>query len=109
MREREGRTHFVFRDLSATFQKLSNHCCQMSERALLCSKVLCLRPLVLQVRVVLRCKWLWSVGGMVLTGETEVLGGKHYIAWVVGECMGMEHWWNGTDRGKLKYWERNII
>jgi len=23
--------------------------------------------------------------------------------------MGMEHWWNGTDRGKLKYWERNII
>jgi len=23
--------------------------------------------------------------------------------------MGMEHWWNDTDRGKLKYWERNII
>ena len=23
--------------------------------------------------------------------------------------MGVEHWWNGTDRGKLKYWERNII
>ena len=23
--------------------------------------------------------------------------------------MSMEHWWNGTDRGKLKYWERNII
>jgi hypothetical protein len=22
--------------------------------------------------------------------------------------MGMEHWWNGTDRGKLKYWERNL-
>jgi hypothetical protein len=21
----------------------------------------------------------------------------------------MEHWWNDTDRGKLKYWERNII
>jgi len=19
----------------------------------------------------------------------------------------MERWWNGTDRGKLKYWERN--
>jgi len=38
---------------------------------------------------------------MVLTGDTEVLGEKHYIAWVVGEWMGMEHWWNGTDRG---YW-----
>ena len=36
---------------------------------------------------------------MVLTGETEVLGEKHYIEWVVGEWMGMEHWWNGTDRG----------
>ena len=22
--------------------------------------------------------------------------------------MGMEHWWNDTDRGKLKYWERNL-
>jgi len=21
----------------------------------------------------------------------------------------MEHWWNDTDRGKLKYWEKNII
>ena len=46
---------------------------------------------------------------MVQTGETEVLGEKHYIAWVVGEWMGMGYWWNGTDRGKLKCWERNII
>jgi len=22
--------------------------------------------------------------------------------------MGMEHWWNDTGRGKLKYWERNL-
>jgi len=21
----------------------------------------------------------------------------------------MEQWWNDTDRGELKYWERNII
>ena len=21
--------------------------------------------------------------------------------------MGMEHWWNDTDRGQLKYWETN--
>jgi hypothetical protein len=23
--------------------------------------------------------------------------------------VSMEDWWNDTDRGKLKYWERNII
>jgi hypothetical protein len=46
---------------------------------------------------------------MILTGETEVLGEKHYTASVVDECMSVEHWWNGNDRGKLKYWEKNII
>ena len=84
-------------------------------------------------------EWVWSIGGMLLTGETEVLGEKHYTAWVVDEWMSMEHWWNDTDRGnwsagrktlysvcgrwmneygalvewywqgKLKYWETNII
>jgi len=43
---------------------------------------------------------------MVLTGETEVLGEKHYTLWVVDGWMGMEQWWNGTDRGKLKKWEK---
>ena len=112
----------------------------MSEKAKLCFTVPNLRPLVLMITLVIRCKWVWSSGGMVLTGEnwstrretlysvgggwmnghgalvkwywqgkTEVLGEKHYIVRVVGEWMGMEHWWNGTDRGKLKYWERNII
>jgi len=46
---------------------------------------------------------------MILTGETEVLGDKHYTAWLVDEWMSMEQWWNDTDRGKLKYWEKNII
>ena len=46
---------------------------------------------------------------MVLTGETEVLGEKHYTAWVVDGWMSVEKWWNGTDRGKLKCWEKNII
>ena len=23
--------------------------------------------------------------------------------------MSMEEWWKDTDRGKLKYWEKNII
>jgi len=44
-------------------------------------------------------EWYWQ-------GKTEVLGEKHYIVWVEGELMDMEHWWNGTERGKLKYWER---
>jgi len=85
-------------------------------------------------------EWVWSNGGMILTGEnwstgrktlysvgggwmdeygamvewywqgkTEVLGEKHYTAWVVDERMSMEQWWNDTDRGKLKCWEKNII
>jgi len=42
--------------------------------------------------------WVCSNGGMVVTGETEVLGEKHYTAWVVDGWIGMEQWWNGTDR-----------
>jgi len=42
---------------------------------------------------------VWSNGGVVLTGETEVLEEKHYRVWVVDEWMSMEQWWNGTDRG----------
>jgi len=36
-------------------------------------------------------EWYWQ-------GKTEVLREKHYTAWVVGEWMGMGHWWNGTDK-----------
>jgi len=35
---------------------------------------------------------------MILTGKTEVLVEKRYIAWAVDEWMRMEHWWNDTDR-----------
>ena len=35
---------------------------------------------------------------MILTRETEVLGEKHYTAWVVDGWMSMEQWWNDTDR-----------
>ena len=45
---------------------------------------------------------------MILTGETELLGEKHYTAWVVDGWMGMEQWWNDTDRGNLKYREVNL-
>jgi len=41
----------------------------------------------------------WSNGGMILTGETEMLGEKHYRVWVVDGWMSMEQWWNDTDRG----------
>jgi len=47
-------------------------------------------------------EWYWQ-------GRTEVQGEKHYTAWVVDEWMSMEQWWNDTDRGKLEYWEKNII
>ena len=45
---------------------------------------------------------------MVLRGETEVLGEKHYTAWVVVGWMSMEQWWNSTERAKPIYWERNL-
>jgi len=44
-------------------------------------------------------EWVSSVGGMIWTGETEVLGEKRYTSSVVDEWMSMEHWWNDTDRG----------
>ena len=44
-------------------------------------------------------EWVWSNGGLVLTGETEVLGEQHFTVWVVDGWMSMEQWWNDTDRG----------
>jgi hypothetical protein len=43
-------------------------------------------------------EWVWSIGGMILTGEMEVLGEKHYTALVVDVWMSMEHWWKVTDK-----------
>ena len=57
-------------------------------------------------------RWMDEYGAMVewyWQGKTEVLGEKHYTVWVVDGWMSMEQWWNDTDRGKLKYWEKNII
>jgi len=47
-------------------------------------------------------KWYWQE-------KTEVLGENNYTAWVVDEWKGMEQWCNDTARGKLKYWDKNII
>jgi hypothetical protein len=30
-------------------------------------------------------EWVWRIGGMILTGETEVLGEKHYAVSLVDE------------------------
>jgi hypothetical protein len=39
----------------------------------------------------------------------DVFNSKYFIASVMDSEMGVQQWWNDTDRGKLKYWERNII
>ena len=36
---------------------------------------------------------------MILTGETEILGEKHYTVWVVDGWLIMEQWWSDTDMG----------
>ena len=56
-------------------------------------------------------RWMDECGAMVewyWQRKPEVLGDKHYTVWVVGGWMSVEQWWNDTDRGKLKYWEKNI-
>jgi len=53
-------------------------------------------------------EWVWSNGGMTLAGEAEVLGEKHYTAWVVDEWMSMEQWWNDTERGKQLLEEKPV-
>jgi len=56
-------------------------------------------------------RWMNEYGAMVewyWQRKTEVLGEKHCTAWVVDEWMSMDQWWNDTDRGKLKYWEKNL-
>ena len=35
---------------------------------------------------------------MILTGETDGMGEKHYTGSVVNERTSMEHWWKDTDR-----------
>jgi hypothetical protein len=72
---------------------------RQSEKAFLCFKILRLHQFVLLVRAMCRWRWVWSIAGMILTGETEVLGQKYYTALVVDVWMSMGHWWNDTDRG----------
>jgi len=47
--------------------------------------------------------WIWSNGGMILTGENLSTGRKTFYS-LSDRWMDIEQWWNDTDRGKLKYW-----
>jgi hypothetical protein len=47
-------------------------------------------------------EWYWH-------GKTVVFGEKHYTICVLDGGMCMEQWWNDTDKGILKYWEKIII
>ena len=35
-------------------------------------------------------EWVWGIDGLILTGETKILGEKHYTAWMVDEWMSMD-------------------
>jgi len=57
-------------------------------------------------------RWMNVYGAMVewyWYGKTDVQGEKHYRVWMGNGWMSMEQWWNDTDRGKLKYWKKNIL
>jgi len=47
-------------------------------------------------------EWVWSIGGMILTGETEVLGKEPYTSSVVDEWMSVDLWWNNADRERAQ-------
>jgi hypothetical protein len=38
----------------------------------------------------------------------EMMSSVAKISSVIGECMSMEHWWDDTDREKLKYLKENL-
>jgi hypothetical protein len=54
------------------------------------------------VEIIYMNERVWSNGGMIQTGRKTLNS-------VGGRWMSMEQWWNDTDRGKLKDWEKYII
>jgi len=53
-----------------TWKYLSVYCCPIYERVVLCLVVSKLIPFVLRIEVVSRRRYVWSIGGMILIGET---------------------------------------
>ena len=70
----------------------SIQCSPMSHRALLCRKVQTLRTFVLPATAMCRWRWVWSNGGMILTGENWNTGIKTLYS-VGGRWM--DEWSNG--------------
>jgi hypothetical protein len=71
--------HYVIRYLKTRMWKRFSSQCSPTSRYQKCESVLKvprLCPLVLLVRATCRWRRVWRIGGMVLTGETEVLGEK---------------------------------
>jgi hypothetical protein len=87
----------VWREPAQMWKHFAVQCYMIYETALLF--VLRLGPLVLLVRAVLRWRWVWSNGGMILTGENWSTGRK--ILYSVGgrwmnEYGAMVEWyWQG--------------
>jgi hypothetical protein len=50
---------------------------------------------------------MWSNGGIILTGE-KLNPGRKTLYFVGDGWMSVEQWWNDTNRGKLKYWEKSL-
>jgi len=78
----------------------------ISNRALLYFEVPRLRTLVLLIRVVLRWKWVWNIGGMMLTGESELLGERH-LSQRLSVRRKSHMGWPGIDPGPLR-WEAGV-
>jgi len=66
---------FIQGFLGTSLKYVRTFCLPITERGLLCGIFLGSRPLVL-VRATWR--WVWSVGGMILTGEDRSTGRKAY-------------------------------
>jgi hypothetical protein len=45
-------------------------------------------------------EWVWSIGWMILIGDTEVVGEKYFTSSLVDEWMNMVDWRIETERGK---------
>ena len=69
-------------------------CSQISVRALICWKIHRRRPFVLPATTTCRWRWVWSNGGMILTGETWSIGRKTLYS-VGGRWMNGWVWSNG--------------
>ena len=81
-------------------------CFSNSATALLFSEILRLRPFVLLVRATCRWRWVWSIGGMTLTGKNQYweknLFQRHFATW--NELESKPGLWNLKARKMKVLW-----